>query len=91
MSRPPRFTDAASRYQTCMELLAEEASRPPQSLATTHFVGSRRFVPRMEKRFGVDGPGRRVERRPSEQASSPPARASPTPGGAVDMRRRNRL
>ncbi len=64
MSRPPRFTRAASRYQTCMELLAEEASRPPQSLATTDFVGSRRFVRRMEKRFGLDAPGRSVERRP---------------------------
>ena len=64
MSRPPRFTDAASRYQACMELLAEEASRPPQSLATTYFVGSRRFVRRMEKRFGLDAPGRSVERRP---------------------------
>ena len=67
MSRPPRFTDAASRYQRYMrnmELLAEEASRPPQSLATTYFVGSGRFVRRMAKRFGLDAPGRSVERRP---------------------------
>ena len=56
--------DAASRYRKYMALLAEEASRPPQSLATTYFVGSRRFVRRMEKRFGLDAPGRSVERRP---------------------------
>jgi len=35
---------AASRYRAYMELLADEAARPAQSLATTYFVGSRRFA-----------------------------------------------
>jgi len=44
--------DAASRYRSYMRLLADEAARPPASLATKYFVGSSNFVSRMEERFG---------------------------------------
>lgn len=56
--------DAASRYAAYMRLLGEEAKRPAYSLATKYFVGSPRFVARMEKRFGVDADGTRVRREP---------------------------
>ena len=44
--------DPASRYGYYTALLAEEAARPPISLATDHFVGTPRFVSRMEHKFG---------------------------------------
>jgi putative transposase len=46
--------DAASRYASYMRLLAEDAARPPISLAREYFVGTRRFVKRMMDRFGFD-------------------------------------
>ncbi|MFH1732055.1 MAG: transposase [Planctomycetota bacterium] len=46
-------TDAAARYRSYMNFLADEATRPPaSSLATKYFVGTPHFVWRMEKRFG---------------------------------------
>jgi len=45
--------DAATRYRAYLGLLGEEAQRPGFSLARVHFVGSPRFVRRMETRFGV--------------------------------------
>ena len=56
--------DAPSRYRRYEALLAEEASREPVGLAESYFVGSRRFVGRMERRFGFGtGRGRRLTRR----------------------------
>jgi len=55
--------DAGSRYRAYMALLEAEAARPAESLATTYFVGSARFVRRMEDRFGLDQPGRSVAHR----------------------------
>lgn len=46
-------SDNAKRYQNYLRLVAEEAARPPRSLAGVLFVGSKRFVARMQKRFGV--------------------------------------
>jgi REP element-mobilizing transposase RayT len=46
--------NAASRYASYMGLLAEECARPALSLATEYFVGTRRFVSRMVKRFSLD-------------------------------------
>ena len=46
--------DAPLRYEHYMNLLAEEARRPAVSLATEHFVGTRRFVMRMARRFGLE-------------------------------------
>jgi len=46
--------EAASRYASYMELAAEEAARPPVSLARAYFVGTRRFVKRMMDRFGLE-------------------------------------
>jgi len=56
--------DAAGRYRAYAELLADEATRPPRSLATTYFVGGPRFIRRNESRFGLDRPGRSLEHRP---------------------------
>ena len=53
---------ARERYESYIKFLAEEAQRPPVSLATTYFMGSPRFVARMESRFGLDGSGVRLER-----------------------------
>jgi len=56
--------DAESRYASYARILADEAKRPPVSLATRHFVGSTRFVGRMEERFGLaDHPSRFVRDR----------------------------
>ena len=49
--------DAAGRYGAYAELVAEEATRAPRSLANTYFVGGPRFVRRMEAKFGLDRPG----------------------------------
>ncbi len=51
-----------ARYRSYLKLLAEEASGPAISLATEYFVGGPSFVARMEKRFGVAGPGARLGR-----------------------------
>ncbi len=56
-----RGPDAQSRYRAYMGMVAEDAGREALPLAGRHFVGSRRFVGRMAKRFGLDGPGSRVE------------------------------
>jgi len=56
--------DAAARFRAYGELLADEAMRPAPSLATTRFVGTPRFVRRMEHRFGLDQPGASTVRRP---------------------------
>jgi hypothetical protein len=53
--------DAESRYRAYMALVAEDAAREAVPLAGRYFVGSRRFVARMAKRFGLDGPGSRLE------------------------------
>jgi putative transposase len=53
--------DAESRYRAYMRLVAEDAAREAVPLAGQYFVGSRRFVGRMAKRFGLAGPGSRVE------------------------------
>ena len=47
MPRPPRF------YQ---QTVADEATRPPRSLARVYFAGRPRFVQRMEARFGLRRP-----------------------------------
>jgi putative transposase len=52
--------DEATRYRAYLDFLAEEAQRPGFSLARVHFVGSPRFVARMEARFGVQAGERRV-------------------------------
>ena len=43
--------EPAARYRTYREILAGEAAREPFSLATAYFLGSSRFVGRMESRF----------------------------------------
>ena len=53
--------DAESRYRAYMGLVAEDAAREPVPLVGRYFVGSRRFVGRMAKKFGLAGPGSRVE------------------------------
>jgi putative transposase len=53
--------DPASRYRAYTALVAEDAARDALPLATRHCVGSRRFVGRMAKRFGLAEPGSRVE------------------------------
>lgn len=53
----------SSRYASYLALLGEELARPPATLAETWFVGSPRFVARMEKRFGLRSGGTRIERR----------------------------
>lgn len=50
-----------SRYRSYMKMLAEEASRPAFSLATTYFAGTSDFIWRMQRRFGLDRPGASVE------------------------------
>ena len=55
----------ATRYRAYLDFLAEEAQRPAFSLARVHFVGSARFLRRMEARFGVRAGGRRVRRIPA--------------------------
>jgi len=45
--------DAESRYASYARLLEDESKRPLVALATRHFVGSARFVGRMEQRFGL--------------------------------------
>ena len=45
--------DARARYESYLELLAEEAARPPVSLATEYFVGTPKFVSRMVEKFGL--------------------------------------
>ena len=52
--------DAESRYEAYMALVAEDAGREAVALAGRYFVGSRRFVGRMAKKFGLGGPGSRV-------------------------------
>ncbi len=47
--------DAACRYALYLKALREEAVRPPVPLAREHFIGSRRFVGRMVKKFGLEG------------------------------------
>jgi len=54
--------DAAERYERYREFLAEEASRPPVSLAKAYFVGTPRFVGRMAARFGLAEGGRSLRR-----------------------------
>jgi putative transposase len=46
-------TSATERYRTYMSVLEDEARRPPLSLADDYFVGTKSFVARMEKRFGL--------------------------------------
>jgi putative transposase len=53
--------DAASRYRAYLGLVAEDAGREAVPLAARYFIGSRRFVGRMAKKFGLAGPGSRVE------------------------------
>jgi putative transposase len=53
--------DAPSRYRAYMGLVAEDAAREAVPLAGRYFIGSRRFVGRMAKKFGLAGPGSRVE------------------------------
>jgi len=53
--------DAASRYRAYMGLVAQDAAREAVPLVGRYFVGSRRFVRRMAKKFGLAGPGSRVE------------------------------
>jgi len=65
-------TDAAARYRSYMEFLADEAARPPaSSLATKYFVGTSNFVSRMQKRFGwAESKGRlATERRTGDDMS----------------------
>jgi len=45
-------SNPAERYRYYAALLAEEAARPPVTLATEYFVGTPRFVRRMESKFG---------------------------------------
>jgi putative transposase len=54
--------DPPARHRAYMTLLAQEAQRPPQSLATLYFVGSPRFVRRMEHKFAFDAARRSVQR-----------------------------
>jgi len=56
--------DPARRYRAYLELLSAEAAREPFSLATAYFVGSPRFVSRMESRFGLRGSGAALRRKP---------------------------
>jgi len=51
--------DPASRYRAYREILATEAAREPFSLATAYFLGSPRFVSRMERRFASNAGLRR--------------------------------
>lgn len=54
-----------SRYRTYLRLLAEEAGRSAQSLAPLLFAGTRGFVWRMRRRFGLqEGRPPRVEQIP---------------------------
>jgi len=46
--------DAASRYVKYMSLMSEEAARPAVSLAREYFVGTRRFVRKMVRRFSLE-------------------------------------
>jgi putative transposase len=55
--------DPASRHRAYCELLADEAAREPFSLATVYFLGSPRFVGRLERRFGLGGRGAFLTRR----------------------------
>jgi putative transposase len=51
--------DPASRYGAYQDILAAEATREPFSLATAYFLGSPRFVSRMERRFAPNAGLRR--------------------------------
>jgi len=55
--------DRRSRYAYYMALLGEEAARPPVTLATEHFVGTERFVRRMERKFGFASGKKPLEHR----------------------------
>jgi len=55
--------DPASRYGSYAEILAQESARPPFTLATEYFVGSMRFVRRMERRFGFASARKPLEHR----------------------------
>ena len=55
--------DAASRWRAYGAIVAEEAAREPVGLAGAYFVGSRRFVARMERRFGLAAGTGRLARR----------------------------
>ena len=75
MSRPPRFS-----YR---ELLDAELARPAVSLAETHFVGRPSFVGRMERRFGLVGARRSLER---EALGGGLIRSGPRPGRPASPR-----
>jgi putative transposase len=53
-------SDAEARYGRYQELLAEEAARPAVSLAEAYFVGTSRFVRRMQTKFATRTSGRSV-------------------------------
>jgi len=55
--------DARTRYESYMRLLEQDAKTAPVSLATAYFVGSPRFVARMEKAFRLVERGAWVARR----------------------------
>ena len=55
--------DAASRWRAYQAIVAAERAREPVGLAGAYFVGSRRFVARMERRFGLDALAGRLTRR----------------------------
>jgi len=50
-------TDPSARFAAYERILAEEAARPAISLANEYFVGTRSFVRRMERRFGLNRQG----------------------------------
>ena len=56
--------DRAARASAYCAMLAEEAGRPPVSLARVYFVGRPHFVVRMAKRFGLNRPDVLVLREP---------------------------
>ncbi|MFH1732830.1 MAG: transposase [Planctomycetota bacterium] len=45
--------DSATRYEAYLRIIEQEALRRPYSLAQTLFIGSKRFVCDMRRRFGV--------------------------------------
>jgi len=53
-------TAPAARYEAYREFVQEESTRPPHSLATAYFAGTRRFVRRMGQRFRCDERGLRL-------------------------------
>ena len=72
--------DAEGRYRRYREILAEEAARPAVSLARAYFVGTRRFVRRMQARFGL---GRTSTRGGHEDLGSGVVCVRPRRGRAV--------